>query len=104
MIRKIICIIFSIIWVLNSYSQEFGTHWISYPFPDDSTEVMFRHTYITKHRPQQAYITFASMGSCKVYINERNVSREVYYRNTTPYGMRHALRLQHIHRMLPANN
>ena len=87
MIRKIICIIFSIIWVLNSYSQEFGTHWISYPFPDDSTEVMFRHTYITKHRPQQAYITFASMGSCKVYINERNVSREVYYRNTTPQGI-----------------
>ena len=87
MIRKIICIIFSILWVLNSHSQEFGTHWISYPFPDDSTEVMFRHTYITKHRPQQAYITFASMGSCKVYINERNVSREVYYRNTTPQGI-----------------
>lgn len=68
MIRKIICIIFSILWVLNSHSQEFGTHWISYPFPDDSTEVMFRHTYITKHRPQQAFITFASMGDRKSVV------------------------------------
>lgn len=87
MIRRFICIVFSILWVLNSHGQEFGTHWISHPFPDDSAEVLFRHTYVTRHRPKQAFITFASMGSCKVYINERNISREIFYKNETPRGI-----------------
>lgn len=64
-------------WVLNSFGQEFGTHWISYPFPNDSSEVFFRHTYITKERPQQASISIICTGKFKLYINERNISRSL---------------------------
>ena len=64
-------------WVLNSFGQEFGAHWISYPFPNDSSEVFFRHIYITKERPRQASINIICNGKFKLYINERNISRSL---------------------------
>ena len=67
--------------VLNSYSQEFGTHWISYPIPNDSSEVLFSHVYTTFQRPRQAHLSFASSGKLKVYVNERNISANIYYQN-----------------------
>ena len=30
--RYFTILIFTTLWVLNSYAQEFGTHWVSYPF------------------------------------------------------------------------
>lgn len=80
--KKIIIIFLTFIWVLNSYSQEFGTHWISYPHPNDSSEILFRKTFTSKHRPQQALITFASCGKVRVYVNERNISRDLHFANT----------------------
>ena len=44
--RYITTLIISILWVLSSHAQEFGTHWISYPLPNDSSEVWFRQSYI----------------------------------------------------------
>ena len=87
MIRRITCMLFTLLWVLNSQSQEFGTHWITHPNRNDSSEVLFRHTYTTLQRPLQAFITFASIGHCKVYINERNISREIFYENKTAQGI-----------------
>lgn len=80
--KRIIILIFTFIWVLSSYSQEFGTHWISYPLPNDSSEILFRKTFTSQHRPQQALITFATCGKVRVYVNERNVSRDLYFDNT----------------------
>ncbi len=74
---RIIVYILTFLWALNSYGQEFGTHWISYPLPNDSSEVLFRHTYVTKTFPQQAYIHVSSTGKFKLYVNERNVSRSL---------------------------
>ena len=82
--NKLISLIITILWVLNSYGQEFGTHWIAYPLPDDSSEVLFRHVYIMRQRPRRAFITFASAGNVKVYVNERNISRQLFFTNETP--------------------
>ena len=38
--RYFTILIFTTLWVLNSYAQEFGTHWVSYPFPNDSSEIL----------------------------------------------------------------
>lgn len=69
---------------LNSYSQEFSTHWISYPIPNDSSEILFSQVYITYKRPQQASLSFASCGKLKVYVNERNISQGICYTNSKP--------------------
>lgn len=79
---RIVTIIFLLCWVLNSFSQEFSTHWIAYPTPDDSSEVLFCHTYVSTKRPQQAQISFASCGQVKVYVNERNITRDICFNNT----------------------
>lgn len=79
--KTVAFILFTFIWVLNSFSQEFGTHWISHAFGNDSSEVFFCHTYITRHKPQKAFITVASTGRLRVYVNERNISRDVFLKN-----------------------
>lgn len=79
--KRIIILLFTFIWVLSSYSQEFGTHWISYPLPNDSSEILFRKTFTSQHRPQQALITFATCGKVRVYVNERNISRDLHFGN-----------------------
>lgn len=67
--------------VQKSYTQEFCTHWISYPIPNDSSEVLFSQVYPTSMRPRQAFISFASSGKLKIYVNERNISKEIFYEN-----------------------
>lgn len=72
--RHLTTLILTILWVLNSQAQEFGTHWISYPLPNDSSEVWFRKRYIIHQRPIQAQMSIASTGMYRLYINERNVT------------------------------
>lgn len=79
--KKIIIIICLIFWIQNSFAQEFCTHWVSYPLPNDSSEVLFRKTFTTQHRPTQALITFASCGKLKVYVNERNITKDLLFEN-----------------------
>lgn len=75
--NRIIVYFLAILWALNSYGQEFGTHWIAYPLPNDSSEVLFRNTYVTQTFPQQAYIHISSTGKFKLYVNEKNVSKSL---------------------------
>lgn len=82
MARSIINIFMIIYGVLNSYSQELGTHWISYPLPNDSSEVLFCYTYHSQQKPLQAAISFASTGRLRVYINERNITRDISFGNS----------------------
>lgn len=69
------------LWVLNSFSLGFGTHWISSPLPNDSSEVLFRRTYVSRYKPIKATITVASTGKLRIYVNERNISQEVIIGN-----------------------
>lgn len=75
-------LLFSLFWVLSSYAQEFGTHWVSYPFYNDSTEVLFRKVYRLNDTPQEAYISMASCGNVRLYVNERNVTGSIIYEGT----------------------
>lgn len=70
--------------MLNSFSQEFGTHWVAYPLPNDSSMVLFKHTYVNKQKPLKAFVSFATTGHVKVYFNERNISRDIFFSNDTP--------------------
>lgn len=67
--------------VQSSWSQEFCTHWVSYPFANDSSEVLFSHTYVIQQRPRQAAISFASSGEVKVFVNERNITEDIVFCN-----------------------
>lgn len=77
--RLINTLILTILWVLNSNAQEFGTHWISYPLPNDSSEVWFRKSYKFSSQPIQAFLSIASTGNYKLYINERNVTGSLLF-------------------------
>lgn len=82
MTRIILSIYILTLWVSNSFSQELSTHWVSYPLPNDSSEVLFCHTYYTQEKPLQASISFASTGRLRVYVNERNISQDICFTNS----------------------
>lgn len=67
--------------VLDSCSQEFSTHWVSHPLPNDSSEVLFCGTYEIDSLPKEAHLTFASSGHLRVYVNERNISQDITFNN-----------------------
>lgn len=77
--KIITTILFSPLWVLNSNAQEFGTHWVSYPFYNDSSEVMYRKVYRLTDVPLEAQISMASCGNIRLYVNERNVMGSLLY-------------------------
>ncbi len=67
-----------LILIANSIcAQEFGTNWISYPEPDDSSEIWFRQTYRNYKRPQNAFISITSTGNIILYINQRKVYEDL---------------------------
>lgn len=79
--RKLLLILLLITWVLNTSAQEFGVHWIAYPLPNDTSEVLFRQTYLSDAKPRQAVITVASTGTIRLYVNGRNVARDIFLSN-----------------------
>lgn len=79
--RRFCTLYIIIFWVLNSFAQEFGTHWISCPAANDSSQVLFYGSYDWEAVPQRAFLSFASTGMVKVYANERNVSGDIFFAN-----------------------
>lgn len=77
--RYLATLILLILWMPNSQAQEFGTHWISHPQPNDSSAVWFRKRYPLQHAPNQAFMCIASTGNYKLYINERNVTGSLQF-------------------------
>ena len=51
--KRIETFILAMLWVLNSNAHEFSTHWISYPTPNDSSEVLFCHVFLHKGNPNR---------------------------------------------------
>ena len=87
--RRLLFIIWICFWTLNSIAQEFGVHWVSHPTPNDSSEVLFRHVYLSKKRPSQATLAFTSCGKLKVFVNERNITKDAYFCGSTPSDSSH---------------
>lgn len=71
---------------LSSFAQEFNTYWISVPKPDSLSHIWFRQTYLTNSRAENAFVTIASTGYFKLYINECNVGIAVFYPPREPYS------------------
>ena len=61
----------------GTVAQEFGTQWICDPALDDTSQVWFRHTYVSRDRPVQAFVTVESTGFFDLFVNQRNVSTRV---------------------------
>ena len=76
--RYFTILIFTTLWVLNSYAQEFGTHWVSYPFPNDSSAILYRKIYHLDQKPLKAEITVLTRGITRLYINERNATPSIF--------------------------
>lgn len=87
--RRLLFIIWICFWTLNSIAQEFGVHWLSHPISNDSSEVLFRHVYLSRKRPSQAALAFTSCGKLKVYVNERNITTDNYLCGATPSDSSH---------------
>lgn len=75
--REFLFLFMGLLGCLHLSAQEFGTHWISCPMANDTSQVWFRGTYLTPNRPAHAHITIASTGRFQLFVNERNVSRNV---------------------------
>lgn len=67
------------ITLLSAYGQEFNTHWIYAPQSDSTSHIWFRRAYTMQGRPRQASIKITTTGYYKLYINECNVGRAVFY-------------------------
>lgn len=61
----------------GAVAQGFGTQWICDPALDDTSQVWFRHTYVSRGRPVQAFVTVESTGFFDLFVNQRNVSMRV---------------------------
>lgn len=61
----------------ESVAQEYLQSWISSPVADSTAHVWFRHTYLGQGRPRRAWMAVATTGLFELYINGRNVSRDV---------------------------
>lgn len=79
--RRFLIWILMTCWVLNSFAQGFGTHWISCPAADDSSQVMFCRSYCFNSLPRRAFLSFGTSGAVKVYVNGRNVSGSMFFAN-----------------------
>lgn len=61
-------------------------HWIGMAGPDSLSHVWFRQTYLEQGRPQQAYVTVATSGYYKLYVNECNVGTAAFYPSRESYS------------------
>ena len=61
-------------------------HWIGMPGPDSLSHVWFRQTYLEKGHPRQAYVTVATSGYYKLYVNECNVGTAAFYPSRETYS------------------
>ena len=68
-----------LLWAMPSAAQGFDTHWIRMPQPDSTSHVWFRQTYLPAGRARDASITVVTTGFFKLYVNECNVGRVLYY-------------------------
>lgn len=58
---------------IQGFSQEWGTRWICHPKASDTAQVWFRKRVETTAPQEKAFITVASTGRFRLYVNERNV-------------------------------
>ncbi len=58
-------------------AQAYLQSWVASPAADSSAHVWFRQTYIETGRPRRAWMTIATPGRFELYVNGRNVSRDI---------------------------
>lgn len=58
---------------IQGFPQEWGTRWICHPQASDTAQVWFRKRVKTTAPQEKAFITVASTGRFRLYVNERNV-------------------------------
>lgn len=70
-----------LLWItlLSAYGQKFNTHWIYAPQADSTSHIWFRRAYTMQGRPRQASIKITTTGYYKLYVNECNVGKAVFY-------------------------
>ena len=62
------------LWWTSASPREWGTRWISHPEANDSSQVWFRKSVKTPVALSKGFITVASNGYFRLYVNERNVT------------------------------
>ncbi len=82
MVRHILLLFIMSIWWMPAFSREWGTHWISHPQPNDTSQVWFRKRVKTPVALSKGFITIASDGYFKLYVNERNVTIDPFLNYT----------------------
>ena len=68
---------------IQGFSQEWGTRWICHPQASDTAQVWFRKRVKTTAPQEKAFITVASTGRFRLYVNERNVVTDPWYAPTS---------------------
>lgn len=71
-------ILFSLFIMLSTAASTVAqSHWLSYPEPDDSSQVWFRHTVVDRD-VEKAWLNVATTGFVRVYVNGMNVTTSVF--------------------------
>lgn len=81
MTKQLLTSILFLLLATAAVAQEFSLHWISSPQPDSTSQLWFRKQIIKSERPKKAFVCIATTGYADLYVNGRNVSRNVM----TPY-------------------
>ncbi len=75
--RFILTILLSFFTTQGIFAISWNMPWIEYDKPNRNSQIWFRKQYIFPDAPTKACISIASIGKYVLYINERNVSRDV---------------------------
>ena len=59
-------------------ASDFNTPWIFARQTCSQSRVFFRKTFLSQGMPQQAKLTIATSGYCKVYVNECKIGTAPY--------------------------
>lgn len=74
MTRRFLLLLTLSLWWVSAYPGGWGAHWVSHPLPDTVSQVWFRKRVKTPVALRKAFVTIASSGYLRLYVNERNVA------------------------------
>lgn len=84
--KRLLSIFLFLLALVPASSQSYDMHWIGMPEPDNTSQVWFRHTYMLKVRPTKAELTITTTGRYEVFVNQWNVSADVFAPYREPYS------------------
>lgn len=75
--RRTLVAIIATLSILEGWTQDFRQHWITTPYANSTSQIWYRKQIVTKKKIKKAFVSIATFGYADLYVNGRNVSRNI---------------------------